>query len=231
MNNFEISLERVKKNGRNLENVSKELKNNFEIVFEAVKNNGMSLKYASSELKNNFDIVLEALKNNKKCPSYVTILEFASEELKNNFEIVLESVKNDGLSLNFASKELKNNYKIVLESVKSHGNSLKYASNDLKNNYSIVLEAIKTDLSKRIYTYLPSFIYASEMLQQRKDLIYFSLSLMNYYHYSTNNSKNIYFLNGSYKMAVNYFKCFADSIGSFLFFIYFDYDLIFIFLH
>ena len=59
----EIVMEAVKKDGRALRSASKELRNNPEIVMEAVKQCGYALGYASKELQNDREIVMEAVKH------------------------------------------------------------------------------------------------------------------------------------------------------------------------
>ena len=146
---YDSALKRVKKNGLELRNLSKELQNNYDIVLAAVKNNGWALAYASAELQNNYDIVLEAVKE------HGNILEYASDNLKDNYNIVLQAVKDNkhnhndgngiaGCALKFASNNMKNNYNIVLEGVKNNDSLIEFASLNLQKNHIIILESIKT---------------------------------------------------------------------------------------
>lgn len=85
-NDFDVMMEAVKKNGRNLRFASVELKANHEIVLEAVKN-GMALDFASENLRANREIVLEAVKNSDYA------IQYASLNLRSDPEI-LDVVEN-----------------------------------------------------------------------------------------------------------------------------------------
>ena len=85
-------IERVRQDGRALDDASEELKADREVVMEAVKQDGCALEYASEELKADKQVVIEAVKRN----GYALV--YASEELKADKEVVIEAVKQHELS-------------------------------------------------------------------------------------------------------------------------------------
>ncbi|KAL9657471.1 hypothetical protein ABK040_016738 [Willaertia magna] len=97
----EVVLKAIRKNGYLLYYASSEMKNNKEIVSTAVDVDGEALMYASSELKDDKEIVLKAVRNNGKA-----LLE-ASERLKQDEEVILEALKSNVSYISFASKRFK----------------------------------------------------------------------------------------------------------------------------
>jgi hypothetical protein len=230
-NNFDIVLEAVKSDGINLARSPKEFKNNFDIVYEAVKNNGFSLLH-TNEFKNNFDIVYQAVNNQGYS------LKYASDDLKNNIEIVSLAISKNGKYLEFASTKLQGNYEIVYEAVKNNGYSLKFASKELQNNFDIVNTAIQSykniNLENPVYKFDSdkNFLsHASKNLQKNNYLIFQIISIFKPpLEINWKFSQNIYLRSDYYKLKFNYFKCFNDGIGHFLFnFLFFDLVLIYSF--
>ncbi|KAL9644036.1 hypothetical protein ABK040_005504 [Willaertia magna] len=97
----EVVLIAIRKNGHLLCHASENMKNNKEIVSVAVDTDGDALMYASRELRDDKEIVLKAVRNNGKA-----LLE-ASERLKGDLDIILEAMKLKVSYISFASKKFK----------------------------------------------------------------------------------------------------------------------------
>ena len=121
-NSYDIILNKIIKNGLELEFISFEYQNDFFIVKEAVKQNGLALKFASCELRDDFEIVFEAVRNDSFA------FEFASLRLRNNINIIKRA-----LSINDYEVDI-NNWNNFFKALKIDISFLDKISIDLKNN-------------------------------------------------------------------------------------------------
>ena len=98
LDNKEVVLKVVRKNGSAIQFVSERLKDDKDFVLTVVKTNVIAIQHASERLKDDKEIVLTAVKQ----PGWWA-LKYASERLKDDKEVSLTAVKNHRLSLEYAS--------------------------------------------------------------------------------------------------------------------------------
>jgi hypothetical protein len=128
------ALEKVQKNGWNLEHLDSSHQDDFEIVLTAVKDVGKSLQYASEKLKNNKEIISAAIASDPKSIIY------ASLEIHYDREIALRVVSQQGMLLeNFHS--FKGDEEVVLTAMKQNPNAVKFLQKKLRKNLNFFLKA------------------------------------------------------------------------------------------
>ena len=181
------------------------LVNDYEIVLRAVTKNGLMLRYAGKALRQDRNEVLSAATQNacalQFAPTFKSdrpfiesvvkmnglALEHASKSLKSDREVVLAAVTQDGMAIHHAAKQLRmerevllvavqsseqlfcqlydenKNKRMVVELVSQKGSLLKVAPDVLRNDREVVLAAIGNDVT--------AFAYASGVLKNDREVL------------------------------------------------------------
>lgn len=113
IDNMDIMMELVKKDGLALVFANSELKQSHDLCFAAVKNNPLALKFAFI-FQNDPEIVFDVVSSNGLA------LAGASDQLRDDRDIVLAAVKNDGMALKYASRRLQKDKEIALKAVENN---------------------------------------------------------------------------------------------------------------
>jgi len=148
----EIVLIAVEKNGKELENVSDELKKDREVVLAAIKSSHVSMyaseamKYADKSFLSDFEIARTAVAYSGKALQYFT------DEIRKDKDIVRIAVSNSYSSeaLEFADKSLLADKDFILNLPEI---SNEFLSESLKKDREIIMRVISKDIS--IYETLP----------------------------------------------------------------------------
>ena len=188
LNDREIGIEAVKKNGkalkllgqslkedvdivriategdwRNMEFAGPEIRSNKEFIIEIANRNSRAIDFASSALKDDPEIAAIAIKHN-----YFDFIKNCSEVIKSNKELMLSLVAKNGEMLQSVSEGLKSDYDVVLAAVLSEPKALRFANREFKADKDIVLALV----SKNSYV----LNYASDNLLDDKDIILAAIS-------------------------------------------------------
>lgn len=127
--NREWVIEKLKKDGNNLEYACEEFKNDKEIVLLALKVNPDAIQFVSQSFKIDKEFFILGVKQN------AFLLCYASEIFKNDREIVIAAIRRNFYAFWHASERLRNNQKIIYMAIK---------------NYYSVLGSISTCISESV---------------------------------------------------------------------------------
>ncbi|MBA3722029.1 MAG: DUF4116 domain-containing protein, partial [Parachlamydiaceae bacterium] len=116
LNDKEIMLMLLRRNGLNLKILSNELKRDEEIILAALENNGLALQYVPKDIENYNKLALVAVKQN------IFVLENVDcSKFLNDKEIMLMLLRRNGLNLKILSNELKRDEEIILAALENNG--------------------------------------------------------------------------------------------------------------
>ena len=143
LNNKEIALIVVEKDGSNLSIFDKNIKSDYKVALAAVTQNGDSLEFVDNTIITHNvlgkNITLAAVKKKG------TALTWAPKIFKSDYEVAKAAVTQNGDSLEYVGKKLLSSNKgrdIVLAAVKQKGTALKWAPDKFKSDYEVVLAAV-----------------------------------------------------------------------------------------
>jgi hypothetical protein len=166
IDNINIILKYVEKNGIKYINIPEIFKENIDILLESIKTYPLAILHTSINIKNdknNIIKIFNCINANKLLKRKYKILKYLSNELRNDEEIVYLSIINNIHNFKYANKELQNNKDFILKIIKYNGLVLQYASKKIKNDKEIVLEAFKNNKY--------SLNYASKKLKYNKQFL------------------------------------------------------------
>jgi hypothetical protein len=156
----EIVLESIKNGVRALQFASLRLRSERNFVLKAVAVSGYSLKYISQNLKNDHEIVLRAVTQEPYA------IKYAPKLIQEKQEIIFVAASRNAEFMEFAPKKLTEDYDFCLKMLKENGICLRYFDEELKSNKNLVMEAMKNQLD--------SYHDASLEIQQDKEVEWMS---------------------------------------------------------
>lgn len=134
----DLVIERMMKDGMNLQMEDEKWKNDVQVVTAAVQQNCESLQFASERLRNDEQIILPMV--NRKTAK---ILKFIGQELNRDRQFIMKCINQYAWSLEHLSYEWKDAKDVVLAAVnKSCGACLAFASDRLRNDREFVMLCI-----------------------------------------------------------------------------------------
>ncbi len=134
-------LERLKRNGTELQFEDECWRSDEQIVLIAVSRNHESFQFASTELRNDESFVWRAVKTNYK------VLKFVSDDLKRDTRFMLKCVMEHRVdALKFAcDTTLTSDREFMMSCIRVHGASLQFASDRLRADKDVVIAAIENN--------------------------------------------------------------------------------------
>jgi len=146
IDDFDVALGLVLKDGLALHRTSFRLRADPQIVLAAVLENGKALQFASKELRACRKIVRAAVGHGARRSGESTALQFASAELRGDTQLVSEAVSKNGASLEFAAENCRADKSVVLRAVTNKGLALRYAAEEFREDEEVVHTAIQQDI-------------------------------------------------------------------------------------
>lgn len=172
IDDWDVVMAAVQKNGCSLKNISERLKNDKEIILAAIKQESRAYQYIPINLQNDKEFIKDLLKVN---PYVFTILpsqlkedkdmaiialdnscknEICSgaylyrqmpESLKSDLEIIELSLKSDPMTVLQLDQTCRGNTTLIHELVKRDGMIIQYASEDIRDSESIATTALENN--------------------------------------------------------------------------------------
>lgn len=139
-NDRDLVMEAVRRNGRDLEFASWDLRKDRDVVMEAVSQCGMALEFASRALQDDREIVMKAVTG----PRSGSAIMYASETLRNDREIVIAAVTGDkdNLAVHHIPEIFLHDKDVMFIAVKQ-GFRYEYLMSNLVGDRDIVMETVK----------------------------------------------------------------------------------------
>lgn len=170
-NDRDLVMEAVRRNGRDLEFASWDLRKDRDVVMEAVSQCGMALKFASKALQDDREIVMKAVTG----PRSGSAIRYASEALRNDKEIVIAAVTGDkdNWAVHHIPEIFLHDKDVMFIAVKQ-GFRYEYLMSNLVGDRDIVMETVKhhglpTSTSDHAIKALKTILSAESLSQTHND--------------------------------------------------------------
>jgi len=133
LNNKDVVLNSVRRDGYQLQYASSLLLDDPEVVMVAIKNFIPALYYASERLRKDQDFIINIIKKNF---SFESPLRYASEELCDNYDFMIKAIRENISSLDYVSNNLLDNRLFMIEVIKQDEDAIERVSSRLKKNFN-----------------------------------------------------------------------------------------------